>query len=98
MELASVRKEATDSAQPVGYVDYEVYKEKRTVCDGYERLVRVLCLSLGIPCMRLLGDNHTYNAIYDLEDERWIFADATWCSGNNYTEDKVKVPGEYIPV
>lgn len=61
---------------------YEVYVNKRTVCDGYERLVRVLCLSIGIPCMRLLGDNHTYSAIYDSQEKRWIYADATWASRN----------------
>ena len=58
---------------------YEVYIQKRTVCSGYARLMRTLLISIGIPCADLYGDDHEYNAVYDSDNQKWIFADAT-CS------------------
>lgn len=66
---------------------YEVYIQKRTVCSGYARLMRTLLISIGIPCADLYGDDHEYNAVYDSDNQKWIFADATWCSWNMYTEE-----------
>lgn len=66
---------------------YEVYIQKRTVCSGYARLMRTLLISIGIPCADLYGDDHEYNAVYDSDNQKWIFADATWCSWNTYTEE-----------
>lgn len=34
------------------------------------------------------GHAHEYNAVYDSENGKWIFADATWCSRNSYSVDK----------
>lgn len=65
---------------------YDVYTQKRTVCSGYARLMRTLLISIGIPCADLYGNEHEYNAIYDSDNQKWIFADATWCSWNMYTE------------
>ena len=74
------------------YIDsYNVYKEKRAVCGGYTELMRTMCISVGIPCMYLRGDNHAFNAAYDSDNQKWIVADATWCSNNKYTID-----GEWI--
>ncbi len=66
---------------------YDVYTQKRTVCSGYARLMSTLLISVGIPCMDLHGDNHEYNAVYDGDNQKWIFADATWCSFNAYTSE-----------
>ncbi len=38
--------------------------------------------------MDLEGHAHEYNAVYDSENGKWIFADATWCSRNSYSVDK----------
>ena len=38
--------------------------------------------------MDLEGHAHEYNAVYDSENAKWIFVDATWCSSNSYTVDK----------
>ncbi len=75
---------------------YDVYTQKRTVCSGYARLMSTLLISVGIPCMDLHGDNHEYNAVYDGDNQKWIFADATWCSFNAYTSEGEWKYGGYL--
>lgn len=74
--------------KPSYWSPYEVYEQKRAMCSGYASLMRTLCISVGIPCMDLEGHAHEYNAVYDSENGKWIFADATWCSRNSYSVDK----------
>lgn len=74
--------------KPSYWSPYEVYEQKRAMCSGYAELMRTLCISIGIPCMDLEGHAHEYNAVYDSENGKWIFVDATWCSRNAYTVDK----------
>jgi len=74
---------------------YEVYTEKLAVCSGYARLTRTMLISLGIPCMDIIGEAHEYNIIYDSGKSAWIFADPSWSSGNQYTVEKKWVTGEY---
>lgn len=74
--------------KPSYWSPYEVYEQKRAMCSGYASLMRTLCISIGIPCMDLEGHAHEYNAVYDSENAKWIFADATWCSRNSYSVDK----------
>ena len=74
--------------KPSYWSPYEVYEQKRAMCSGYAKLMRTLCISIGIPCMDLEGHAHEYNAVYDSENAKWIFVDATWCSSNSYTVDK----------
>lgn len=74
--------------KPSYWSPYEVYEQKRAMCLGYASLMRTLCISIGIPCMDLEGHAHEYNAVYDSENGKWIFADATWCSRNSYSVDK----------
>ena len=66
---------------------YDVFSKKRTICDGYARLMRAMLISIGIPCIYITGNNHAYNAVYDSDNRKWIFADATWCSSNSYTNE-----------
>ena len=66
------------------YKPYDVYKNKRAVCSGYTALTTVLFVSIGIPCMELSTNSHTYNAAYDRTARRWVFVDTTWCSNNRY--------------
>lgn len=74
--------------KPSYWSPYEVYEQKRAMCSGYASLMRTLCISIGIPCMDLEGHAHEYNAVYDSENAKWIFVDATWCSRNSYSVDK----------
>lgn len=74
---------------------YEVWNSKITVCDGYSRLSRALLIEEGIPCIRIRGENHAYNAAYDSSSKRWVVFDATWCSYNRYTEEGKFVYGGY---
>lgn len=66
---------------------YDVFSKKRTICDGYARLMRAMLISIGIPCIYVTGNDHAYNAVYDSDNRKWIFADATWCSSNSYTNE-----------
>lgn len=74
--------------KPSYWSPYEVYEQKRAMCSGYASLMRTLCISIGIPCMDLEGHAHEYNAVYDSENGKWVFADAIWCSRNSYSVDK----------
>lgn len=66
------------------YRPYEVWTNKRTVCEGYARLTKELLNLLNIPCMCILAENHKYNGAYDSDNDRWIYLDTTWASGNTY--------------
>ena len=63
---------------------YAVYKNKTCVCGGFASLVCSLCIQSNIPCMIMVGEGHAYNIAYDREQDKWIFIDATWSSGNVY--------------
>lgn len=63
---------------------YDVYKYKRATCSGYTALTTTLLVSIGIPCMELYTNSHTYNAAYDSTARKWIVVDTTWCSKNRY--------------
>lgn len=74
---------------------YEVWQNKVSVCAGYARLVRTLLIMQDIPCMDIYGENHEYNIAYDKQLDRWIFIDATWSSGNQYSSELGYVKGYY---
>ncbi len=74
---------------------YDVWTNKRTVCDGYTRLTKALLNFINIPCMYVLGDYHAYNVAYDSGNNRWIYLDATWCSRNDYVNGVYKKGSYY---
>lgn len=86
-----------DGEQLTALNPYDVWTKKITVCDGYSRLMKTLCVSVGIPCTRIYSDDHAYNACYDGTNKRWIVLDATWASGNKYTKEKELKEGSYRP-
>lgn len=71
----------------------EVLKKKEAVCDGYARLLKILCDNAGLRCEIITGyarsnmnrvgeqfkSNHRWNAV--LLDSNWYLMDATWASG-----------------
>lgn len=69
---------------------YEVWTNKISVCAGYANLTKALLNLINIPSMHLFGEAHAYNAAYDSENDRWIYLDTTWGSGNHYKN------GEYF--
>lgn len=73
-----------DRTTTLFYEPYEVWTNKRTVCEGYARLAKEFLNLLNIPCMCVLAANHKYNCAYDADNDRWIYLDTTWCSGNIY--------------
>lgn len=81
-----------DETLDTAYVPYDVFKDKKCVCEGYAALSACLLRLVDIPCMKVYGDHHVYNAAYCHESERWIVFDATWGSCNYY-ENKTYVSG-----
>lgn len=63
---------------------YDAWKSKKTICDGYADLSGIFLDCLDIPCIKLVGDDHAYNAAYDSQNKCWIFFDSTWGSQNTY--------------
>jgi len=53
----------------------------KAVCAGYTSATNDLCFILGIPCIMLLGYNHTWNCVY--VDDEWKMLDVTWNDGEN---------------
>ncbi len=75
---------------------YKVFKNKRTVCEGYAGLVEVMLTLINIPCMYASGELHLYNIAYDSKNDEWIYFDATWASGNEYRNGESE-KGSYRP-
>ena len=71
----------------------DLWDNRIGVCSGYALLCRVMLDSLGIPCMMIDGQDHTYNAAYSVSAGRWIFFDSTWMCGNHYTTSSKAVTG-----
>ena len=76
------------------FTPYDVFKNGYAVCAGYENLSKELLNIVGIPCVQIRGENHAYSAAYDSKSQKWIYFDATWCSGNVYENGK-KTKGNY---
>ena len=76
---------------------YDVWKYKRSICQGYANLYWTMADAIGIPCMLVYSNDHVYNAAYDKVGKRWVFMDATWCSKNSYkkTAGKTWVKDEH---
>lgn len=87
--LNGLSERITDSA---GVLEY-----RRSVCEGYAKLLRDLILAQGIPAIYSLndavnsssyalttsgGESHAHTEAY--VDGRWIVMDATWDSNNKY--------------
>ncbi len=88
------------------YYDYDLYYNrvewelitpktvlatKKTVCDGYAKLVEAMYNAVGIPCFYIRGVSssgigHAWNIAY--VGGQWIVIDATWDSGNTYEYGK----------
>ncbi len=88
------------------YYDYDLYynrvewklitpktvlETKKTVCDGYAKLIEAMYNAVGIPCFYIRGISssgigHAWNIAY--AGGQWIVIDATWDSGNTYEYGK----------
>ena len=79
---------------------YDVFVNRRTVCEGYARLTRELFTIVGIPTYFILANNHGYNMAYDRDNEKWIFIDNTWActtqEGTRFNEFYFDFPLHFI--
>lgn len=76
------------------YTDpYEIYEYKRAVCGGFANLMIVLCKLADIPCVGINGEDHVYNTMYDSDNKRWIFVDASLCCNNEYRGEEQWIEG-----
>ncbi len=59
---------------------YEVFQNKRCICQGYANLLKTMCLTQGIPCFIANGwlgtiGGHAWNYVY--AGDKWIVSDPT---------------------
>jgi len=82
----------------------EVFKSKRSVCQGYAELFLAMVREAGIPCRLIEGnaiwtsEGQTWQNVYKTKvnhvwnevflDTRWVILDVTWDSGNKYENGK----------
>lgn len=81
-------------------VSENVLRRRTAVCDGYSRLFKTMCDSVGVRCEIITGfgktnagrfgpsfrSNHKWNAVF--LDSSWYLLDVTWASGYiNYRDE-----------
>ena len=87
--------------EPPAYLDpYEVFKEKRCVCQGYANLLKTMCLTQGIPaCVAngMLGTagGHAWNYVYI--GDKWYVSDPTNNQDFEMISDLSKYQKKLIP-
>lgn len=76
---------------------YDVFKTRRTVCEGYASLLRFMLLSQKIPAVYISGDAYGAHNIWESHawvmayvNDRWVNLEPTWDSGNKYENGKFK--------
>jgi hypothetical protein len=108
-QLEEKEDSLSESASLNERIARDVLKQKEAVCDGYSRLLKVLCNYAGIRAEIVTGyaradinrmgaqfkSNHRWNAV--LLDSSWYLLDATWASGYiAYSNNRfVKAYNEY---
>ncbi|MCR5719485.1 MAG: DUF4214 domain-containing protein [Lachnospiraceae bacterium] len=65
---------------------YDVFTNKRAICEGFNNLTVSMMIAAGIPTMPLESLNHAYCACYDSDTGKWVETDSTWACKN-----KVKI-------
>lgn len=95
-----IKDNLTYASSGDSWVDpYEVYVNKRCVCQGYANLLKVMCLTQDIPVFIVNGmygtvGAHAWNYVY--ANNKWYVSDPT----NNVDykiSDKTKYQNTYIP-
>ncbi len=86
-----IYKNMTYASDGMAYLNpYEVFVNKRCICQGYANLLKTMCLTQGIPCFIANGwlgtiGGHAWNYVY--AGDKWIVSDPT----NNMQFDAVNV-------
>ncbi len=79
---------------------YDVYKNKRGICDGYASLYAELCRIAGVPARKVEGqyryqdknwanstvNTHAWNEVWI--DNKWVIVDSTWGTYYRYENGK----------
>lgn len=89
-----------DPTKPLTYLPDDVLESRRSVCEGYARLLHALVLAQGIPCFIVVtyslgSSNFLDSSLSDITDTnhvhceafadgRWVQMDPTWGSRNTY--------------
>ena len=58
------------------YYGPDIIARGKGVCDSYSKAFRLLCNAAGIPCERVIGSTHAWNAIQ--LGGKWYLVDVTW--------------------
>lgn len=78
---------------------YGALFESVAVCDGYSRLVKMLCDDMGIECRIVCGDvinagGHAWNLVK--VDDQWYHLDTTWNDGSADKHSYYLIPDSYL--
>lgn len=65
------------------------HRGKMIICEGYARVLKILCAEFDIPCVKVENSSHSWNYV-QMEDEIWYVADACWDDVGEYA-----VPSRY---
>lgn len=78
---------------------YGALYEKEAVCDGYSRLVKMMCDDAGIDCRIVVGNvikggGHAWNLVRI--NNKWYHLDVTWNDGGSDRHDYYLLPDSFF--
>ena len=89
----------SDKYPDQSHTAYGALFENYAVCDGYSRLVKMMCDDMGIECRIVVGDvngggGHAWNLVK--VDGQWYHLDVTWDDGGSDRYAYFLIPDSYL--
>jgi len=90
---------ATEPYPDISHTPYAALFENEAVCDGYSRLVKMLCDDAGIGCYIVIGEvinagGHAWNLVE--VDGKWYHLDVTWNDSCGDRSMYFLIPDSYL--
>lgn len=82
-----LKSDSDEVVKQMAIAPYQVWKQKRSICQGYAYLLHTLLIANGIPDQAVITMEHMINITYLKDEKRWIYVDTTWMSPNRVTAD-----------
>ena len=82
-----LNSDSDEVVKQMAIAPYEVWKQKRSVCQGYAYLLHTLLIANSIPDQAVITMEHMINITYLKDEKRWIYVDTTWMSPHQVTAD-----------
>lgn len=90
---------ATQPYPDISHTPYAALFEREAVCDGYSRLVKMLCDDAGVDCHIVIGEvlnsgGHAWNLVK--VNGKWYHLDVTWNDGCGDESLYFLIPDSYL--